>query len=74
MTSDVANLTLEYLKRFDAPMERIENDTRDVKFRLGQIERQMVGVHDTLVHHGERFDRLEERLGRIAKRLDLVEV
>ncbi len=73
MGDDIAILTVEYLKRFDTKLDRIENDIRDLKFRIGSMERTLVSVQETLAHHSGRFDRVEERLGRIEKRLDLVD-
>ena len=67
MSSDeLANLTLEYLKRFDSRLERMENDVSDIKFRLRQVE-------ETISHHTSRFDRIDDRLLQIEKRLDLVD-
>ena len=67
MSSDeIANLTLEYLKRFDSRLERMENDVSDIKFRLRQVE-------ETISHHTSRFDRIDDRLLQIEKRLDLVD-
>ncbi len=63
---EIANLTLEYLKRFDTRLERIEHDIGDIKFRLRQVE-------DTASHHTTRFDRVDDRLHQIEKRLDLVD-
>lgn len=66
MSEEVANHTLEYLKAIRSSQERVENDVKDMKFRLGQMEH-------TLAHHSTRFDRLEDRLDRMEKRLNLVE-
>jgi archaellum component FlaC len=66
MSDDIAYHTLEYLKAIRSSQERVENDIKDLKFRVGQIEH-------TLAHHSNRFDRIEDRLGRIEKRLDLVD-
>ena len=66
MSDDVAYHTLEYLKAIRASQERVENDVKDMKFRLGQIEH-------TLAHHSGRFDRMDDRLDRMEKRLNLVD-
>ncbi len=47
-------------------MDQMTHDIHDVKFRLSQME-------ETMLHHGRRFDRLDERLARIENRLNLVE-
>ena len=54
------------VSRIRAGQERMEHDIKDLKFRVGQIEK-------TLVHHSSRFDRIEIRLDHIEKRLGLVE-
>ena len=63
---DVAQLTLEHLKHIRAATDRIENDVRDIKFRMGQVEQ-------TLTHHTGRFDRMENRLLTMERRLGLVD-
>jgi hypothetical protein len=60
------NLVLEHLKAVRASGERVENDIRDIKFRLSQLE-------ETALHHTRRFDRLDERLLTIEKRLGLLD-
>lgn len=72
MSDDIANLTLEYLKRFDKRFDRLDQDMQDIKFRVGQIERQVAGIHETLAHHSSLFDRVDDRLSKIEKQLDLV--
>jgi len=69
MTKDrdeIAELTLKHLQFQREVGERIMNDISDIKFRVNKIE-------ETLVHHTQRFDRVDERLARIEKRLELVE-
>jgi len=70
---EIANLTLEYLKRFDARFDRLEEDIRDMKFRLRQVEEKLRQVEDNLSHHTSRFDRIDDRLLKIEKRVDLVD-
>ena len=66
MAGDPDSLILEHLRVIRGSVERMEHDIKDLKFRVGQIEQ-------TLVHHNSRFDRLEERLEHIEKRLGLVD-
>ena len=75
------SLILQYLRRFDARLARLEDDMQDVKVRLGSIESQIVGLHTEMshvrgdvVHVLHRLDKTDERLLRIERRLDLVEV
>ena len=62
----VAHLTLEHLKYIRAGMDRVEGSVDDLRFRVGQIE-------ETLTHHTRRFDRVDDRLKVIEKRLGLVD-
>jgi septation ring formation regulator EzrA len=62
----IAALTLEHLRYIRASIDRIENDVRDVKFRISQIE-------ESSLHHTRRFDRVDEQLLTIERRLGLVE-
>ncbi len=66
MTEEPHNLILDQLRAIRGSQERMEHDIKDVKFRVGQVEQ-------TLVHHSSRFDRIEDRLEHIEKRLGLVE-
>lgn len=66
MSDEAANLVLEHLRSIRAGMDQLTHDIHDVKFRLSQME-------ETMLHHGRRFDRLDERLARIESRLNLVE-
>lgn len=65
--SDVdMSLMLEILKKVHNSTNQMENDIRDVKFRLSQIEERQA-------HHTGRMDRIDDRLSRIEKQLDLVQ-
>lgn len=59
-------LMLEILKKVHTSIDRMENDVRDIKFRLSQIEERQT-------HHTGKIDRIDDRLIRIEKRLDLVD-
>ena len=67
---EIAQMMLSHLEGLRNDLKDLkrqyQTDMRDVKFRLRQIE-------ETTHHHSSRFDGIEERLGRIEKRLDLVE-
>ncbi len=73
MSDNTENLVLEHLKHIRRVVDGIQNDVHDLKFRVGQVERSVASINDTLVHHTGRFDRIEDRLDTIEKRLDLVE-
>ncbi len=73
MDQDVSNIMLEHLKHLRKGQDAIREDIRDLKFRVGSIERSYVSVQETLAHHSNRFDRIMDDLDIIKKRLELVE-
>jgi hypothetical protein len=73
MTEDTENMVLEMLRRIRASQERTELDIADVKSRvsaLEQVQGQVLVLSGTM---NRRMDRFDERLGRIERRLELVE-
>jgi septal ring factor EnvC (AmiA/AmiB activator) len=70
---EIAHLTLEHLKVLRTLAEQSAHDMRDVKFRLGQIEQTFLQQQQTLTHHTQRFDQLDDRLARVERRIGLVD-
>ena len=66
MAEDPNEIIIPMLRSIREDTAQMKNDVGDIKFRLTQVE-------ETQVHLTKRFDRMEERLGRIETRLDLVE-
>lgn len=74
MAEKVTNeLMYEVLKSLQKGQVEIKQEISDLKFRIGSLERSAAGMNDTLVHHTGLFDRLDARLNKIEKRLDLVD-
>jgi hypothetical protein len=73
MTQKPDNLVLEHLRYMRAALDEVRDDVKDLKFRVGVVERGMISVQDTLFQHSAQFDRVNARLAKIEKRLDLVE-
>ena len=67
LSDDIGNLILEYMRKFDTRLERVENDLGDIKGRMTSLEEQSVRTN-------RRLDRIDERVERIERRLDLVDV
>lgn len=61
------NLVLEHLRHIRTTTDRMQEDLRDVKFRVSQME----GTVLQLVH---RMDRFDERLNRVENRLGLLDL
>ncbi|MEN2787788.1 hypothetical protein ACFOKI_00845 [Sphingomonas qilianensis] len=78
MTETVENLILEHLKRFQATLDRIERDLRDVKTRQGDTHAAVIGLRRDQVNDAEisahlqvQLDGVRDRLDRIERRLEL---
>jgi tetrahydromethanopterin S-methyltransferase subunit G len=76
--SNVENLLIEHLKRFQAGQERIERKLDELVQRTGQLEQSVANLHRDFAH-GEisdagmsvRLDKVGERLDRIERRLEI---
>jgi hypothetical protein len=66
MTDDVANLILERLRPIDAKLDTVIDETRELRLRVTAIEVQIGATSSHL-------DRLDARVARIERRLDLVD-
>lgn len=67
------NIILEHLRAIRATLEQHGDDLREIKGRLGILEQQDAGHTNQYAHLSVRLDRVDQRLSRIEKRLDLVE-
>jgi hypothetical protein len=65
MSDAPENLLLACLRRIDQKVDGLGDDMREVKSRLGILESQYAGLSN-------RLDRLDDRVARIERRLDLV--
>jgi predicted trehalose synthase len=79
MTESTENLLLEHLKRFQTTLARIEHRQEEHTQRLGRIEIALAGMRRDMAHNDEawaeqsvRIDRINERIERIERRLELV--
>jgi archaellum component FlaC len=60
-----ADMTVRF-NRLEEKLDRIAEDVRDIKIRQTATEEAVAGIH-------RRLDRLDMRIERIEKRLELVE-
>ncbi len=67
------SLILEHLRHIRGQLDRIELRLDDLTRRVGRIETDVAQIHVTLAEHSVGFDRLDMRVTRIGKPLDLVE-
>jgi len=75
MAEKVENLMLEHLKRFQAGQERIEHRLIELTQRVGRMElllaRSNAGHDESYAEQSVRIDRMDERIDRIERRLEL---
>jgi predicted nuclease with TOPRIM domain len=65
--TETESLVLEHLRHIRGAVDALRDDMRDVKVRLGTLETQYASLSN-------RLDRLDGRVERIERRLDLAEV
>ena len=73
MTDNVENLILEQLRRIHQRMDRKDAEDLETRMRLSSIDDHLAGMMASFAGINSRLDRMEERVGRIERRLDLTE-
>jgi hypothetical protein len=73
LTDEVGNLVLEQLRLVRVKMETISDDVADIKIRMSATERHLGEIQMQAAALNGRMDRFDERLGRIERRLGLVD-
>ena len=82
MTDTVENIIIEHLKSLRSEVAAmrsyVQEEFKDVKHRLGQVEFQMIGTrrdnvstHEDVYRQQGSIDALKDRLDRIERRLEL---
>ena len=66
MAGDPDNIVLVLLRKIDERTERMAEDLQDLKVRVTSVEEGLAGVN-------RRLDRLEGRVERIERRLELTD-
>jgi archaellum component FlaC len=74
MVEKVENLILERLKRIDQRLEGIEGNVSELKTRATAVDEHIGDMFITLSGVNARLDRIDDRMKRIERRLDLSEV
>ncbi len=73
MTDETANLVLEHLRSMRAVLDRVAQDVADLKLRFAGLEQHMAGYQISDVRQNSEIDRLNQRMDRIEKRLELAD-
>jgi archaellum component FlaC len=64
--TEAENLVLEHLRYMRTALDGVRDDIREIKGRLGTLESQYANISN-------RMDRLDGRIERIERRLQLTE-
>ena len=78
MAENVENLMLEHLKKFQATLDSMQRDIRDLKVRQSDthtavlaLRRDNLNDAEISAHLQAQMDRVGDRLDRIERRLEL---
>jgi hypothetical protein len=63
--TEVENIVLEHLRHIRRAVDETREDVREIKLRVGTLEREVAQVQVKLAEHSMRIDRLVERAERI---------
>ena len=74
VTNQPEDPVLRYLRQIAEKLEGHSAELAEVKERLTSLDGKLALLHGDFVGQSARFDRVDERLGRIERRLDLVPV
>ena len=66
------NLILVYLRRMDEKLDRLTSAVGDLGRRVTSLETKVVLLHGDFAAQSQRIDRIEIRLDRIERRLEIV--
>ncbi|HUF57151.1 MAG TPA: hypothetical protein VMM55_11400 [Thermohalobaculum sp.] len=67
------NLVLEHLRKIREILDQHTEDLREIKGRIGILESGVGTLSAQYASLSNRLDRMDERVARIEKRLDLTE-
>ena len=72
MSGEPDNLILAYLRRMDEKLDRVVSSVADLGRRVTSLESKVVLLHGDFAAQSERIDRIDVRLDRIERRLEIV--
>ncbi len=78
MSEKVENLILEHLRGMRGSQDRVEQELREIKNRITNLESGVAGIRRDSAHDNDKIvqqqiglDHLNERIEKIEKRLDI---
>ena len=72
MSDGPDNRILMYLRRMDEKLDRLALSMADIGRRVTSLESKVALLHGDFAAQSERIDRIEIRLDRIERRLEIV--
>ena len=73
MSDNLESLVLEQLRHIRRSQDLMREDISDMKLRLSSVEHHVGQIQVQVAGLNSRMDRFDERLGRIERRLELVD-
>lgn len=73
MADNVEHILLEQFRRLNQRLDKKDVEDLEKSMRLSSIDDHLAGLMMSVSGINNRLDRLEERVGRIERRLDLAE-
>jgi hypothetical protein len=73
LVADADNIVLEHLRHIHRIVDETREDEREIKSRVGTLERDVAQIHVKIAEQSLRIDRFTDRVERIERRLDLAE-
>lgn len=73
MSDPTQDLMIEILRRMQADVSDMKSDLREIRGRVGALERGQAQIEVRLADISGRMDRRDEFIERIMRRLDLAE-
>jgi predicted nucleic acid-binding Zn-ribbon protein len=73
MTEETESVFLEILKRIQSEMSDMRDDISELKTRATALDEHMGGLIIQVSGNNNRLDRMDERLKRIERRLEIAD-
>ena len=70
---NIENLTLLFMRRLDQRLDRMESDIGDIKLRVTATEEHLASIMMSVAGLNSRMDKIDNRLSRVERRLDLTD-
>ena len=70
---EILNFIGEQFRRLNGRLDKLDLEIMDLKMRSSSVDEHLGGIMISVSGINNRLDRLEERVGRIERRLDLTD-